>query len=53
MALIPLCSQAQESSLGNWINYFGSKKLSDDFNFHHEAQFRNYNAIGDLELLLL
>ncbi|MEO9475686.1 MAG: DUF2490 domain-containing protein [Cyclobacteriaceae bacterium] len=53
LALIPLFGQAQESSLGNWINYFGNKKLNDKFNWHHEAQFRNYNAVGDLEQLLL
>lgn len=44
---------AQSSKLGNWLIYFGNKKLSDRWNVHHEAQYRNYNAIGDLEQLLL
>lgn len=46
-------SQAQNSPLGNWINYFGNKKLPSNFNWHHEVQYRNYNIIGDLEQLLL
>ncbi len=50
---LPLFSFSQESDLGNWINYFGSKKLSETLNFHHEIQYRNYNAIGDLEQLLI
>jgi len=44
---------AQESDLGNWAIYFGNKKLNDKWNIHHEVQYRNYNAIGDLEQLLL
>ncbi|WP_258105221.1 DUF2490 domain-containing protein [Marinoscillum sp. MHG1-6] len=53
LVMAPLLSFAQDSSFGNWINYFGTKKLSDRFNFHHEIQYRNYNAVGDLEQLLL
>lgn len=45
--------QAQDSPLGNWLIYFGNKKLPSNFNWHHEVQYRNYNAIGDLEQLLL
>ncbi|THH41968.1 DUF2490 domain-containing protein [Neolewinella litorea] len=44
---------AQDSELGNWIIYFGNKDLGDRWNLHHEVQYRNYNAIGDLEQLLL
>ena len=44
---------AQESNLGNWLIYFGDKKIDARWNWHHEAQYRNYNAIGDLEQLLL
>ncbi len=51
--LLPLLVSAQESNLGNWLIYFGNKKLGDRFNWHHEVQYRNYNAIGDLEQLLL
>ncbi len=46
-------SFAQDSNLGNWINYFGNKKIDSKWNWHHEVQYRNYNAIGDLEQLLL
>jgi hypothetical protein len=45
--------RAQESNLGNWMIYFGNKNFADRFNWHHEVQYRNYNAIGDLEQLLL
>jgi len=44
---------SQDSDLGNWLIYFGNKKLNKKFNLHHEVQYRNYNAIGDLEQLLL
>ena len=44
---------AQESDFGNWLIYFGNKKLNPKWNIHHEVQYRNYNAIGDLEQLLL
>jgi hypothetical protein len=44
---------AQDSDLGNWLIYIGSKKLNSKWNLHHEVQYRNYNAIGDLEQLLL
>lgn len=33
--------------------YFGNKSLKSRWNWHHEVQYRNYNAIGDLEQLLL
>ncbi|MEM9546775.1 MAG: DUF2490 domain-containing protein [Bacteroidota bacterium] len=44
---------SQESDLGNWLIYIGSKKLNNKWNLHHEVQHRNYNAVGDLEQLLL
>lgn len=44
---------AQTSDLGNWLIYFGNKKIDSKWNWHHEVQYRNYNAIGDLEQLLL
>lgn len=49
----PFLVTAQESNLGNWILLFGNKKLDNKLNWHHEVQYRNYNAIGDLEQLLL
>lgn len=33
--------------------YLGDKKINSKWNWHHEVQYRNYNAIGDLEQLLL
>jgi|SRR5690606_16787819 len=57
IVLLLLCSPFlgfnQESDLGNWIMYFGNKQINSKFNWHHEVQYRNYNAIGDLEQLLL
>ena len=53
---IGLCStfgMAQSSNLGNWLLYFGNKKIDNRWNWHHEVQYRNYDAIGDLEQLLL
>jgi hypothetical protein len=44
---------AQNTNTGNWINYFGNKKISEKWNWWHEVQFRNYNAVGDLEQLLI
>ena len=44
---------AQESDFGNWLIYIGNKKLNNTWNIHNEIQYRNYNAIGDLEQLLL
>lgn len=44
---------SQSSDLGNWLIYFGNKKIKKNWNWHHEVQYRNYNAICDLEQLLL
>lgn len=51
--IIPLAANGQQSHLGNWLMYFGNSTLGTDWNWHHEVQHRNYNAIGDLEQLLL
>jgi len=51
--VLPISSFAQDSNLGNWLIYIGNKKLDTKWNLHHEVQYRNYNAIGDLEQLLL
>ena len=51
--VLPSISFAQESKLGNWLIYIGSKKVNEKWNIHNEVQYRNYNAIGDLEQLLL
>ena len=50
---LPTIAFAQDSNLGNWLIYIGNKKLNSKWNIHNEVQYRNYNAIGDLEQLLL
>lgn len=51
--LYSACGFAQSSDFGNWLIYFGNKKIDNKWNWHHEVQYRNYNAVGDLEQLLL
>ncbi|MDO5975682.1 DUF2490 domain-containing protein [Flavivirga jejuensis] len=51
--MLPIFMQGQDSNLGNWLIYIGNKKLNSKWNIHNEVQYRNYNAIGDLEQLLL
>ena len=51
--IIPLIGTAQDSDFGNWLILFGNKKIDNKWNWHHELQYRNYNAVGDLEQLLL
>ena len=51
--MLPIVGSSQDSSFGNWLLYIGNKKLDSKWNIHHEVQYRNYNAIGDLEQLLL
>jgi len=51
--ILPTSSSAQKSNLGNWLMYIGNKKINSKWNIHNEVQYRNYNAIGDLEQLLL
>lgn len=51
--VLPFCVQSQESNMGNWLIYIGNKKLNSKWNIHNEVQYRNYNAVGDLEQLLL
>lgn len=50
---LPVFMNAQDSSFGNWLIYFGNKKIDTKWNIHNEVQYRNYNVIGDLEQLLL
>ena len=54
--LLLLCSSlgySQTSNIGNWMIYFGNLKVNSKLNWHHEVQYRNYNAGTDLEQLLL
>ncbi len=51
--LVPFLAFSQSSNLGNWLILFGNKQINTKYNWHHEVQYRNYDAIGDLEQLLL
>ncbi|WP_436800007.1 DUF2490 domain-containing protein [Winogradskyella psychrotolerans] len=51
--VLPFFAISQEHDLGNWLIYIGNKKLNSKWNIHNEVQYRNYNAVGDLEQLLL
>jgi hypothetical protein len=44
---------AQPGEPGNWLIYFGDKKINNRWNWHHEVQYRNFNLLGDTEQLLL
>lgn len=50
---LPFTMNAQDSSFGNWLIYIGNKKINTKWNILNEIQYRNYNAIGDLEQLLM
>jgi len=49
----PVLLFGQNSSLGDWLIYFGNYQMNQRWDVHHEVQYRNYNAVGDLEQLLL
>lgn len=51
--VLPFFVNSQESNLGNWLIYIGNKQVNSKWNIHTEVQYRNYDAIGDLEQLLL
>jgi len=53
MLVLPIFAISQDSDFGNWLLYIGNKKINQKWNIHNEVQYRNYNAIGDLEQLLL
>ena len=53
MLMLPFYGLSQNSDLGNWLIYIGSKELKNGWNIHNEVQYRNYDAVGDLEQLLL
>ena len=53
LTALPLSSMSQSSNLGNWLIYIGNKDIKERFNWHNEVQYRAYNAISDLEQLLI
>jgi hypothetical protein len=44
---------SQKSEIGNWFIYFGNQKINQNWNWHNEVQYRNYDFIGDTNQLLL
>jgi len=44
---------SQQSEIGNWFIYFGNQKINQNWNWHNEIQYRNYDFIGDTNQLLL
>jgi hypothetical protein len=53
LLFLPFTAFSQESDLGNWLIYFGDKKIKEKWNWHHEVQYRSFNFIDDTEQLLL
>ncbi|WP_185155111.1 DUF2490 domain-containing protein [Chryseobacterium sp. c4a] len=53
LSLGSVLTMAQKSDLGAWYMYFGNNKISKKLNWHNEVQYRNFDAIGDLEQLLI
>jgi hypothetical protein len=53
IVLLPIVGYGQDNPTGNWFIYFGNKKINNQWNWHHEVQYRNFNFIGDIEQLLL
>ncbi len=45
--------QAQKSDLGTWYMYFGNNKISEKLTFNNEIQYRSFDALGDMEQLLV
>jgi hypothetical protein len=47
-------SSAQQDEWGNWIMYFGTNKVADDWSIHSEVQYRNHTVAPiNIEQLLL
>jgi hypothetical protein len=53
LSLGSITAAAQKNDLGAWYMYFGNNKISKKLNWHNEVQYRNFDAAGDLEQLLI
>lgn len=53
LSLVSITALAQKNDLGAWYMYFGNNKISKKLNWHNEIQYRNFDAVGDLEQLLI
>ena len=53
LAFLPASLWAQHHDLGNWLIYFGDKKIDKRWNWHNEVQYRSFNFVGNTDQLLL
>jgi hypothetical protein len=54
LAALPNASVAQQNEFGNWLMYFGTNRLTDDWSIHSEVQYRNHTIEPvNIEQLLL
>ncbi|UKB81323.1 DUF2490 domain-containing protein [Chryseobacterium sp. MEBOG07] len=53
LSLGSILTYAQKNDMGAWYMYFGNNKISKKLNWHNEIQYRNFDAVGDLEQLLI
>ena len=52
--LYPFSILAQQDESGNWIMYFGTNKISEQFSVHTEIQYRDHTLTpNNIEQLLL
>lgn len=45
--------QAQKSDLGAWYMYYGNNKISKKLNLTNEFQYRSFDALDDMEQLMV
>lgn len=54
LTMLTFSLSAQEEQVGNWLMYFGSNKVNDQFSIHTEVQYRNHTFVpNNIEQLLL
>lgn len=54
LALLPNVSDAQQNEFGNWLMYFGTNRITDQWSIHSEVQYRNHTIEPvNVEQLLL
>ena len=51
--LLTITISAQKSNIGNWLIYFGNQKINNQWNWHNEVQYRNFNFLGDMNQLIV
>lgn len=54
LLVLPMSLLAQQEETGNWLMYFGTNRISNNFSVHTEVQYRNHTlAPVNIEQLLL